>query len=86
LQALINYQHQLENTSSNELLDSDDESEETISSNNEVQMSRENLNKELEELEDKINVNNIDLNYNINMDIDDYLYTQTHPAMDMEAK
>ncbi|CAG8815853.1 31033_t:CDS:2, partial [Gigaspora margarita] len=77
--------NQMDNTSSNELHNSDDESEDTTLSNNEEQISRKNLNKKSEELEDEINDESIDLNYNMDMDIDDYLYTQTHSAMDMEA-
>ncbi|CAG8688325.1 18836_t:CDS:2, partial [Racocetra fulgida] len=46
-----------DNTSSNKLHDSNDESENKTPSNNEVQMSEENLNKESKKLEDEINVN-----------------------------
>ncbi|CAG8468395.1 35512_t:CDS:1, partial [Racocetra persica] len=56
LQASINYQYQLDNTSSNELHNSDDESVDTASSNNKVQMFRENLNKESGELDDEIDM------------------------------
>ncbi|CAG8811505.1 3724_t:CDS:2, partial [Gigaspora margarita] len=79
LRASISYQHRLDNTNFTELSSSDDESK---SEDIEDKYLMKGLYQENEAQEDA----SANLNYNLDVDIDEYLFTQTHPALDIEAK